>query len=206
MAIVATKFVFQKPIHKIDELDLIESVGINNYYPEEAEVDVNAEVTTEDVEDNTPEVEEKMKCTWEQCSLKRSPAIQIPTSIKIDPSEWKLEVEQLRHMLKFKFQMTTKTGVCTLTESIITKSSMALNHDKIDYSNMHDRYACPIGKLHSEIEKRLKRLSRVKVNSSDELSRISELDSVKSRMDDLGNGMTISKPLVGIKQSLARLK
>jgi estrogen-related receptor beta like 1 len=40
-----------------------------------------------------------------------------------------------------------------------------------------------------------------------ELSKASEeLDIVKSRMDDLGNGMTDSKPLVSIKQGLIKLK
>lgn len=42
---------------------------------------------------------------------------------------------------------------------------------------------------------------------ANELSRISEeLETVKTRMDDIGNGMTDSKPLVNIKQGFARLK
>jgi estrogen-related receptor beta like 1 len=39
------------------------------------------------------------------------------------------------------------------------------------------------------------------------LSNISEeLDTTKSRMDELGNGMTDSKPLTNIKQSLGKIK
>ncbi|EGF81022.1 hypothetical protein BATDEDRAFT_33198 [Batrachochytrium dendrobatidis JAM81] len=224
MAMVSTKFVFQKPIHKIDD------------YPEEAEVDVDAEVTTEDVEDNTPEVEEDEEMymgAMQSEKVSSDTKSLAPTSIKIDPSEWKLEVERVTPMLKVQIPNDNKDWRVHIEQ--------INHHQKTIQTCMTDTHV-QLAKLHSEIEKTLEKIvSREKYintqfesqidqyrtlqdQSSDvrqkynvlssnvseltnELSRISEeLDSVKSRMDDLGNGMTDSKPLVGIKQGLARLK
>ncbi|KAI8929385.1 intra-flagellar transport protein 57-domain-containing protein [Entophlyctis helioformis] len=61
----------------------------------------------------------------------------------------------------------------------------------------------PLSYRANELQKRTEHATEL----TEDLSRISEeLDSLKSRMDDLGSGMTDSKPLVAIKQGLARLK
>ncbi|OAJ41884.1 hypothetical protein BDEG_25418 [Batrachochytrium dendrobatidis JEL423] len=215
---------------------LVDMAMVSTNYPEEAEVDVDAEVTTEDVEDNTPEVEEDEEMymgAMQSEKVSSDTKSLAPTSIKIDPSEWKLEVERVTPMLKVQIPNDNKDWRVHIEQ--------INHHQKTIQTCMTDTHV-QLAKLHSEIEKTLEKIvSREKYintqfesqidqyrtlqdQSSDvrqkynvlssnvseltnELSRISEeLDSVKSRMDDLGNGMTDSKPLVGIKQGLARLK
>nr|KAJ3422383.1 Intraflagellar transport protein 57 [Polyrhizophydium stewartii] len=249
MAMAEARFTFQKPVHKIDE-----QVDCH-----EAEVDANAEVTADSIEDSTPDPEDEEEMFLDSIQSSKKPEEANPIKPKTDPSEWKLEVERVTPMLKVQIPNDNK--------------DWRIHFDQIDH-HQKTINACmaetqsQLAKLHTEIEKTLEKIaSREKYintqfepqarlqgraapdggqaesgadasigcsqieqyrtlqdQSSDlkqkhsvastnvteltnELSRISEeLDSVKSRMDDLGNGMTDSKPLVAIKQGLARLK
>ncbi|KND00465.1 uncharacterized protein SPPG_04781 [Spizellomyces punctatus DAOM BR117] len=228
-AIQQSGFVFQQPIHKTDE------------YAEEADVDAEAEVTAETVEEDlaAQDDEEEMFLQPVQRTDKAdltSPQAQIdvqPPKPKIDPAEWKLEVERVTPMLRVQIANDNK-------DWRIHVESMKHHHSTITSSISETQ--SQLNKLHADIEKTLEKISsrekyintqfesqteeyrvlqdqlselkqKYGVASSNvteltnELSRISEeLDSVKSQMDDIGSGMTDSKPLVAIKQGVAKLK
>eukprot|EP00842_Homolaphlyctis_polyrhiza_P000369 jgi/Hompol1/1332/HPOL_002682-RA len=224
MAMTTTRFTFQKPVHKIDD------------YPEEAEVDTNAEVTVDSIESHVEEEEEEEEVYMDTVSgAKKGEEAKAPSPAKpkIDTNEWRLEVERVTPMLKVQIQNDNKDWRIHLEQ---------INHHQKTINTCMTETQTQLSKLHTEIEKTLEKIaSREKYintqfehqieqyrtlqdQSSDlkqkygvagsnvteltnELSRISEeLDNVKSRMDELGNGMTDSKPLVAIKQGLARLK
>ncbi|KAI8923781.1 intra-flagellar transport protein 57 [Entophlyctis helioformis] len=229
-ALNTARFTFQKPVHKIDD------------YPEEAEVDVDAEVTADSIEDETHEAEEEDEMYMDTIqSTKKTEDVKVaaPIKPKVDPNEWRLEVERVTPMLKVQIPNDNKDWRIHLEQ---------INHHEKTINSSMAETQTQLTKLHSEIEKTLEKIaSREKyINThfepqieqyrmlqdqtsdlkqkygvassnvtelTNDLSRISEeLDSVKasgltcSRMDDLGSGMTDSKPLVAIKQGLARLK
>ncbi|KAI8843317.1 Intraflagellar transport protein 57 [Chytriomyces hyalinus] len=218
-------FVFQKPTHKIDD------------YPEEAEVDDDAEVTTDNIEEKfQPEEEEEeafMDAVRSRGKSDTPKGPTLPPRPKVDQAEWKLEVERVAPMLRVQISNDNKDWRIHLEQ-------MATNHSTIISSLSESK--SQLGKLHGEIEKTLEKISsrekyintqfesqieeqrvlqdqiselRQKYNVSNsnvgelstELARISEeLDAVKTRMDEIGNGMTDSQPLVNIKKGMGKLK
>ncbi|KAJ1341944.1 hypothetical protein BSLG_003444 [Batrachochytrium salamandrivorans] len=93
LALVSIKFEFQKPIHKMDD------------YLEEAEVDNDAEVTTEGIEDNTLDVDDAEEMYM---GMTQSVHMGDDKNPKVDPSEWKLEVEQSDTMLRIQMPIDNK--------------------------------------------------------------------------------------------------
>ncbi|KAJ3310703.1 Intraflagellar transport protein 57 [Blyttiomyces sp. JEL0837] len=223
-AIQTSGFAFQKPVHKVDD------------YPEEAEVDTEAEVTTEVVEDRVQSEEDDEEVYIENTRSNmrtEDTKPQAPSKPKTDPAEWKLEVERVSPMLKIQIANDNKDWRLHVDQ-------MRINHTTIA-SGLTDTRS-QLQRLHSEIEKTLEKISsrekyintqfesqieeqralqdqlselRQKYNVasnnvtdlSNELGRISEeLDAVKNRMDDIGNGMTDSQPLINIKKGITRLK
>ncbi|KAJ3278728.1 Intraflagellar transport protein 57, partial [Borealophlyctis nickersoniae] len=217
-------FKFENPVHKVDD------------YPEEAEVDADAEVTTEAIEESLPVDEDEDEMYIENLPTTAKPdetKISPPIKPKIDPAEWKLEVERVSPMLRVQIANDNK-------DWRIHVDQMQL-HQKAIGSSLTDTQS-QLAKLHTEIEKTLEKISsrekyintqfesqieeyrvlqdqlselkqKYGVASSNvteltnQLSRISEdLDNVKTRMDDIGSGMTDSKPLVAIRQGVAKLK
>ncbi|KAI8618712.1 intra-flagellar transport protein 57 [Chytriomyces sp. MP71] len=217
-------FVFQKPTHKVDD------------YPEEAEVDDDAEITTDNIEEKfQPEEEEEEAFVEGVRSRGKSdaPKPALPPRPKVNQDEWKLEVERVAPMLRVQISNDNKDWRIHLEQ-------MASNHMTIVTSLSESK--SHLGRMHAEIEKTLEKISsrekyintqfesqieeqrvlqdqiselRQKYNVSNnnvselsvELSRISEeLDAVKTRMDEIGNGMTDSQPLVNIKKGMAKLK
>ncbi|KAJ3272083.1 Intraflagellar transport protein 57 [Terramyces sp. JEL0728] len=216
IALSQRKIAFQQPIHKVDD------------YPEEAEVDYDAEVTTETVEEVEANQEEDENFMDTQIARKQeAQPQQLP---KTDPAEWRLEVERVTPLLKVVIPNDNKDWRLHLQQ---------MDHHQKNIQETKVETHAQLTKLHSEIEQSLEKIaSREKyINSqfetqvyqandqasdskhkytvassnvtelTNELARISEdLDSVKSRMDELGSGMTDSKPLVTIKQGSAKLK
>ncbi|KAJ3103191.1 Intraflagellar transport protein 57 [Phlyctochytrium planicorne] len=223
-ALQLSNFTFQKPTHKVDD------------YPEEAEVDVDAEITLDTVEDRVPVHDdedemyiESLRTTQAVEELKPQAVIKPAT----DPAEWKLEVERVTPMLKVQIPNDNKDWRIHIEQMNA--------HQKLIGSSLVDTKT-QLSKLQHEVEKTLEKISsrekyinaqfehqieeqralqdqlselRQKYNVSNsnvtelsnELTRISEeLDAVKSRMDEIGNGMTDSTPLVNIKQGVTRLK
>ncbi|KAI8894340.1 intra-flagellar transport protein 57 [Globomyces pollinis-pini] len=222
MAIIHQKIVFHSPIHKVDD------------YPEEAEVDYDAEVTTETVEgvEANPEDDEMFMDTLNL--NRKSESIDLSViAPKTDPAEWRLEVERIAPLLKLQLPNDNKDWRLHLQQ---------MEHHQKNISNGMTKTQSQLSKLHGEIEQTLENIAsrekyinaqfetqidqykRVQEQCSEakqkhsiassnvteltnELSKVSEeLDSVKSRMDDLGNGMTDSKPLIAIKQGVTKLK
>ncbi|KAI9207305.1 intra-flagellar transport protein 57 [Polychytrium aggregatum] len=226
-ALQANGFVFQKPAHRNDD------------YPEEAEVDMDAEVTTELVEDRL-EVEEEDEEVFVDSYTpgpKADESKQTPqaaaTKPKIDPAEWRIEVERVSPFLKVQITNDNKDWRIHLEQ---------MQHHKVTIHSSLSETKTHLTKLHAEIEKTLEKIvSREKyINTqfegqteefrslqdqlselkqkynitntnvtelTNELSKLSEmLDGVKARMDDIGNGMTDSRPLVNIKQGVSKLK
>ncbi|KAI9352280.1 intra-flagellar transport protein 57 [Zopfochytrium polystomum] len=215
---------FTKPVHKVDD------------YPDEAEVDVDAEVTAETIEETIAahDDDEELFMDASPAASKMEDSKPLPViQPTVDPSEWILEVERVAPMLKVQITNDNKDWRLHLEH-------MQQHHSTIATSLSETRGQ--LSKLQADIEKTLEKISsrekyintqfetqieeqrslqdqlselRQKYNVastsvnelSNELGRVSEeLDSVKNRMDEIGNGMTDSQPLVDIKKGTSRLK
>ncbi|KAJ3343134.1 Intraflagellar transport protein 57 [Gonapodya sp. JEL0774] len=93
-ALQATGFSFKKPIHKNDD------------YPEEAEVDTEAEVTTDAIDekiagsiDNENDEPEGFS-TSTKVTESNARTSDAPSRFKVDPAQWQLEVERVTPSLK----------------------------------------------------------------------------------------------------------
>ncbi|KAI8824209.1 intra-flagellar transport protein 57 [Fimicolochytrium jonesii] len=231
-ALAKSGFTFQKPTHKVDE------------YAEEAEVDADAELTAESIEETIPaddDAEDMFMGTMAASAGVRAGTAKAesaglrPTTARptVDPAEWRLEVERVTPMLRVQIANDNK-------DWRIHVENMRHHHKTITSTLTETQSR--LGKLHSEIERTLEKISsrekyintqfeaqaeqhrvlqdqgseikqKYSVASSHvsdltiDLSRISEeLDSVKGQMDDIGSGMTDSKPLLSIKQGVTKLK
>ncbi|KAJ3160534.1 Intraflagellar transport protein 57 [Irineochytrium annulatum] len=129
-----------------------------------------------------------------------------------DNKDWRCHLESLRH--HHKSIATTGLGATTaqLTrlrgeiEKTLEKISSRERYVNGQFEGMVEEQRGlqdQVGELRQRFN-----VSNSNVGElSNELTRISEdLDAVKSKMDDIGNGMTDSKPLVNIKQGVGRLK
>ncbi|KAJ3056522.1 Intraflagellar transport protein 57 [Rhizophlyctis rosea] len=247
-ALAASGFKFENPVHTVDD------------YPEEAEVDEDAEVTTEAIEEAVVADEEEEEMYMDTfptaTAVEETKSQQPPIKPKIDPAEWKLEVERVTPLLKVQIANDNKDWRIHLDQMHLHQKvghRLMMKHHGKKINKAYDWILQTIGtslidtrgqltKLHTEIEKTLEKISsrekyintqfepqieeyrilqdqlsdlkqKYIVASSNvteltnQLARTSEdLDSVKSRMDDIGSGMTDSKPLVNIRQGVAKLK
>ncbi|KAI9096916.1 intra-flagellar transport protein 57 [Phlyctochytrium arcticum] len=226
-ALVKSGFVFQPPIHKVDE------------YAEEAEVDADAEVTAETIEEDVPALDDEDEI-YVHTAGRQEKTEQIALTIKdqspkpkVDPADWKLEVERVTPMLRVQIPDDNKDWRIHV---------VSMKHHQNTITGSLSETENQLNKLHNDIEKTLEKItSREKyINSqfetqteehrvlqdqisvlkqkygvastnvtelTNQLSSISEeLDGVKTQMDDIGSGMTDSKPLVNIKQGVVKLK
>ncbi|KAJ3072594.1 Intraflagellar transport protein 57 [Podochytrium sp. JEL0797] len=222
--VTSSGFVFQKPTHKVDD------------YPDEAEVDDDAEVTTENIEENFHHEEEEEEAYVEGVRTRgksETPKPALPARPKVDQADWKLEVERVAPLIRVQISNDNK-------DWRIHVEQMTMNHVTIEGSLSESKHQ--LERLHTEIEKTLEKISsrekyintqfesqideqrvlqdqiselRQKYNVANsnvgelslELARVSEeLDAVKTRMDEIGNGMTDSQPLVNIKKGMGKLK
>jgi estrogen-related receptor beta like 1 len=205
------EYKFEQPVHKLDE------------YPEEATVDYDAEVTTETIAHVDDLVEEEV--------FYPVTTTQTVQETKVDPSEWRLEVERVTPLLKvivnekdwrlhvsqitthqarIKSQMTeTQSKLTTVAQDIdvslekITSREKYINAQFQDQIVEHQRVLNQVSVLKQRISvtnTSVSQLSLELVNVSDTLER------VKERMDELGSGMTDSKPLIAIKQGSVKIK
>ncbi|KAJ3355960.1 Intraflagellar transport protein 57 [Entophlyctis luteolus] len=206
-------------------------------YPEEAEVDDDAEITTDNiVEDNfqnNADDEETFAEGVRGREKSDTPKPALPVRPKIDQAEWRLEVERIAPMLRVQISNDNKDWRIHLEQ--IATNNMTIGKSLSSSKSQLER-------LHTEIEKTLEKIAsrekyintqfegnieeqrvlqdqiselkqKFNVSSNNvnelaaELGRVSEeLDAVKTRMDEIGNGMTDSQPLVNIKKGIVRLK
>ncbi|KAJ3172948.1 Intraflagellar transport protein 57 [Geranomyces variabilis] len=235
---------FQRALHKVDE------------YAEEAEVDEDAEVTAEGVEEEEDGVLGKGKRGDEEAGDDRDEVYvgagagggvggggggggdartkaEDALPKKVDLTEWRLEVERVTPLLRVQIPNDNKDWRIHVEN---------MRHHQNLISNSLTSTRTHLQKLHTEISTQLEKLSsrekyintqfesqtdqhRILKDTASELkqkhvaatasvteltralSGISEeLDAVKANMDDIGSGMTDSKPLVGIKQGVVKLK
>ncbi|KXS17536.1 hypothetical protein M427DRAFT_96950 [Gonapodya prolifera JEL478] len=232
-ALQSSGFTFKRPLHKNDD------------YPEEAEVDVEAEVTTDAIDeqiiasvDNETDDTESSHLTLPgrmyvhaYIDLRGPPDSQMTS--KADPTLWHSEVERVTPSLKILIPNDNKDWRAHLeqmktTEQAITssfsdaKSQLSRLHNEISTSlekiSSREKYInAQFGSQANEYRVISEQISDVKqklniANSTvgglaDELARVTEdLDAMKARMDEIGSGMTDSKPLINIKQALIRIK
>ncbi|KAI8908102.1 intra-flagellar transport protein 57 [Powellomyces hirtus] len=134
---------FQQPMHKVDE------------YAEEAEVDADAELTTETIEEtvtaeddtNDMYIGNNGPITTSTDTTKQS----VPDSKpKVDLSEWRLEVERVTPMLKVQIPNDNK-------DWRIHVENMR-HHQKLITSSLSETQT-QLDKLHTEIEKTLEKIS-----------------------------------------------
>ncbi|KAI8911659.1 intra-flagellar transport protein 57 [Gorgonomyces haynaldii] len=221
LAITESKLGLKKPVQRLDD------------YPEEAEVDMDAEVTTEMVEVEANDEEDETFMDLLQNKKNDQEKEVQPLLPKTDPQEWKLEVERVSALLKIQLPNNNKDWrihlqqmdyheksikeLMEITETQLKKISNEIQQT-LEQISSREKY------INSQFEPLIEQYKSIQDQSSDlkqkytvssstvseltnELSKISEdLDSVKSKMDELGNGMTDSKPLISIKQGLAKLK
>ncbi|KAI9014928.1 intra-flagellar transport protein 57 [Gaertneriomyces semiglobifer] len=139
-------FVFKPPVHKVED------------FAEEAEVDADAEVTAEAVEDDLvvdEEEEEEFSETVPTTRKLERPktAIERPMTAaakpKVDPAEWKVEVERVTPLLRVQIPNDNKDWRIHLE---------AMRHHKkaIDASLVETQGQ--LGRLHVEIEKTLDKI------------------------------------------------
>ncbi|KAJ1562358.1 Intraflagellar transport protein 57 [Nowakowskiella sp. JEL0078] len=156
-----------------------------------------------------------------------------PIKPTVDPAEWKLEVERVTPMLKVHIpndnkdwrihleQMhhhrqtissslgDTKTQLTKIQaeiEKTLEKISSREKYINTQFETQTEEYRALQDQLSDWKQKQGVASSHV-TDLTIDLARISEeLDQVKTRMDEIGSGMTDSKPLVNIKQGIARLK
>jgi intraflagellar transport protein 57 len=217
--VIAKSPAFQQPIHKMDE------------YAEEAFVDVDAEVTTDTIVDN---IHASVDDDDDELVLISNQKANLPVKEEplADPTEWRLEVERVTPLLKVVLpndkQWRTHVALITTHLSKIEATTRVTNPRLVAVSGeveeglekIKSREKYIQGQFGEEIEvyKRVVgelALLKQKVSGSSasvnqlstELASISEeLESVKSRIDELGSGMTDSKPLMAIKHGSSKIK
>lgn len=152
---------------------------------------------------------------------------------KYDPSEWKLEVERVTPLLRVQIANDNKdwrihldqitrhhSSIIKLTKS--AQENLLVLHKEIDgtlekiasrekYINQQFETQTQefraMQESNSEIKQKQSTANTHVSELTNDLSRVSEeLESVKTRIDDIGTGMTDSKPLVNLKQGYSRLK
>ncbi|KAI8849278.1 intra-flagellar transport protein 57, partial [Chytridium lagenaria] len=184
-ALQLSSFTFQKPVHKVDE---------KPKWMLDAEITLDAIEERVAVDDGEDEMFVEMRGAKVE-EIKPQVIIK-PT---MEPAEWKLEVERVTPMLKLI------AGTLTDTQTQLTK----LHHEvekTLEKITSREKY------INAQFEHQIEEQRALQDQVSElrqkyNLTRISEeLDAVKSRMDEIGNGMTDSTPLVNIKQGVQRLK
>lgn len=142
-ALNLANFSFQKPIHKNDD------------YPEEAEVDMDAEVTADAIEDKVVADEDEDEMFTEQHSLPNSKngdsknTTQTTQPPKVDLLEWKLEIERVTPLLKVQIHNDNKDWRIHVEQITHHKSAI---HSSFSQTKNH------LTKLHQEIEKTLEKI------------------------------------------------
>ncbi|TPX38380.1 hypothetical protein SmJEL517_g00198 [Synchytrium microbalum] len=222
-ALAKARFTFQKPVYK------------NEDYAEEAEVDAGAEVTVEAAEEAATRDDDDDKAVMiDSMSPTREEADKSSLVVStVDSAEWRLEVERVTPMLKVQIANDNKDWRVHLEH--MEQYKLSIGTGMTEASSQLGKIQTEVDKTLEKISSREKyingqfepqasecralreRLSELKhqyqgssgavTQLTSELLRVSEeLDSVKSRMDDLGSGMTDSKPLASINQAVTRLK
>ncbi|KAJ3227347.1 Intraflagellar transport protein 57 [Clydaea vesicula] len=139
-ALQIKKFVFQKPSHKTED------------FAEEAEVDHEAEVTTENVEEhlflNQEDDDEDMYVAEIKKKNEERPLTSIMPSV--DSSDWKLEVERVSPLLKVQIQNDNKDWRIHLEQ-------ISFHYSKI--SNLFVSTSENLKLLHKEVEKTLEKIN-----------------------------------------------
>ncbi|KAJ3173293.1 Intraflagellar transport protein 57, partial [Geranomyces variabilis] len=234
---------FQRALHKVDE------------YAEEAEVDEDAEVTAEGVEEEQEEEEEDGVVVVVGKRAKRggddegvdddrdevyvgagagaggAPAggdartkAEDAGPKKVDLTDWRLEVERVTPLLRVQIPndnkdwrihlisaslISTRTHLQKLHTEISTQLEKLSSREK--YINTQFEQQTDQHRILKDTASELKQKHVAASASVTELTRAlsgisEELDAVKATMDDIGSGMTDSKPLVGVKQGVVKLK
>jgi len=152
---------------------------------------------------------------------------------KVDPHQWRMELERVAPQLKVVLHTAAKEWRTHLDQAVslekqinegMPKTQQTLSHISEEISEAVAKISsreklvnqnCDI--LISEFQKVKQSLNRVEeqyagssgtiTDRTNELAQISEeLDLVKSKMDQRGNSMTDTSPLLDIKKALARIK
>jgi len=147
-ALESKKFVYQKPVH------------LSNDNPEEAEVDEDAEVTTDSIEEvisDDIENEDDMfidnLTSFNNQSQVQEDESTIPivsTKPAVDPTQWKLEVERAAPLLKIHITNDNKDWRVHLDQ-------INIHNNKITSSLVDTK--SKLERLHKEIEKTLEKIS-----------------------------------------------
>ncbi|KAJ3104384.1 Intraflagellar transport protein 57, partial [Physocladia obscura] len=171
---------------------IVDKVMSTSGYPEEAEVNTDAEVTTDNIEENFHHDEEEEEAYVEGVRSREksdNPKPALPARPKIDQAEWKLEVERVAPMLRVQISNDNKDWRIHLEQ-------MKINHSTIDTSLVQSK--SQLEKLHSEIEKTLEKISsREKYINTQFESTIDEQRVLQDQISELRQKYNVSNSNVG---------
>ncbi|GAQ80546.1 intraflagellar transport protein 57 [Klebsormidium nitens] len=225
LALEKQKFVFRAPVYKSES------------YPEEAEADEEGD--EDDILDEAmmPDLDDDddalVGVTSRDTGAGPSIALQAPLESKVDPAEWKLELERVGPQLRLTVVADVKDWRTHLEQASQQHGEIAksLPEGKGQLDKVESEVAAALEKLStrekyinsqfveltqdyrtkrdvlSEKQEAYNKSMDSIAKLTDELAHISErLESIKQTMDERGNDISDSSPLVKIKKAIEALK
>ncbi|CAM9275782.1 unnamed protein product, partial [Chrysoparadoxa australica] len=226
LALKAHNFTFQRPVYQEEDM------------AEEAEVDESADLGEVPVEDEIDEIEEEEAVFTERArpelededDLHQSQVAMLET--RIDPLEWKKELERVGPKLKFAQRSTKewrghveqtklheKTIQSTLPEASSKMTVMSSEvKNMLDSMRSKERYLSnnyqELCEEYQQLREKTKAAeakhqgaTTVTAELTSQLAEISEeVEELKESMNDRGSKMSESSPLIALKQSMQHVK
>ncbi|KAJ3095096.1 Intraflagellar transport protein 57 [Phlyctochytrium bullatum] len=188
-ALQLSGFTFQKPVHKVDD------------YPEEAEVDIDAEITLDQMEERIGADDDEDEVYMESIRpIQKTEEVKAQVVIKpsVDPAEWKLEVERVTPMLKVQVSNDNKDWRIHVEQMNI--------HQKLIGSSLHETKD-RLNKLQQEIEKTLEKISsREKYINAQFEHQVEEQRALQDQLSELRQKYNVSNSNVTeLSNELARI-
>jgi estrogen-related receptor beta like 1 len=146
-----------------------------------------------------------------------TPLLSAKINIINDNKDWRIHLQQMKHYYDGLKTYTDEkdggnamnnrlNGVAQEIEKGLEKISSREKYINTQFESQTEEYKT-LQTLLSSLNSKHIESNATLTSLSNELSKSSEaLDIIKSKMDDIGSGMTDSKPLINIKQGYSKLK
>lgn len=236
---LALNFLLDQVLKK-RKFQVLPPVYVNPEYAEEATVDEDAEIDDDDLEEEMEEEDDRLFTAEEYFAgpkgVDKDPEdleMQQILEAKVDPAEWKLELERVGPRLKFRAQPASKewrthieqsgkheeqiSKIFPETKSSLGKIGKELRAavDRISGKERHINKE--FDHLGGEFREKQKRLDEIQERYNELSQSVSSLtaslaeknesvEMIKAQMSDRNNSMTDNTPLKRISTSLAALK
>ncbi|KAJ3129078.1 Intraflagellar transport protein 57 [Nowakowskiella sp. JEL0407] len=210
-AVIYVLFMMVERVIQVNGIKYLTPIHKNEDYPEEAEVDADAEVTTDAIEEefiNEEEEEEQfMDNLHPMLKIETpDPKQQAPIKSTVDPATWKLEVERVTPLLKVQIPNDNKDWRIHLEQMQYYRKTItsALGETKTNLS-----------KIQADIEKTLEKISsrekyvntQFDTQTEDHRTLQEQLSELKQKQTVAGNHVTeLSNELAQISEDLDQVK